>query len=1050
MADTAFASDYEKQQAIDAQVARLNAQQKVVNNADLASNQAYSARRTARNEVNAARTEILTASAADRAALETQIQQLQQAYNQANDEYLRASDVRNEAQDKYNRIDDALTRTQDRIVDPRTDPEVVAIAADEADYEDAEEEDLDQEEQDNLDSTEEDGDSAEDNSDNAGETDEDPDNQPEPQVVTNTTVSATDVPFAGNPDDEAQARDVAEKHNKSTVGANSQVPKYVPRKNPLHKYATYTYSIALFILSKQDINLLTTNPAEWKPGTGRVKSCLIASGGKNSGQYERNSNFTDDFYFDDLKMTTVIGLNSRSKSTNAIDLSFTVLEPYGMSLLDRIIEASNDVQAPNFKAMPYLLEVEFYGYDDDGKQILIEDQRKRFPIQIIEIKIKVGTKGAEYAIKAVPWNHQALSQSAATTPINLEVKASTVGEFFKNNIEADQIAVINQDEAKVAASSARQRKEAQLKEAAEADRKARQEESDRQARAANENPENSPKVKASARTPEDSVELSRYQGIVNHAFAVSSFCGGVNAWYTDLILKKLRGTKDGILFDIHPDIAKTKIVVPEQKDISRSAVKDDKPGDAADAASKDANRVFTDAQAFPISAGTGIPAVIDMIMRNSEYITSQVKDPGKMTPQNIAEKEGKPLNWYKVIPTVKIGEYDFALNKFSTETTYHIMPYIVYDSKHPQGPTAPPQGAMKEYYYSYTGQNVDILDFQIDFDTLFYTAVTAGAAKWQADMATKADVQKDDAQKAALEDPVYAKELVNRQLKLIPEQPTTGGSGAKADVKQVAATDIQASQYSNSRGDMLNLKLKIVGDPELIKQDDIYTNPSQGGYNTQINTLGIMKDNGSVPMDNGEVMAKVEFRTILDMDDTTGNPAKDKKYEANSIFSGIYRILKVDNVFQNGKFEQTVEMVRMPDSINNATKNADAGKDKKDNESMKSKGTTADPDARDTADDSTADNNDFDPTDVDANKEDEELIPLNEDQEDQPDETETVDESEEDPDYQELHTIDEDAEEVDIDDFEDDESIDPESTIVNDSDVFVDTNQPFAPPTQFA
>ena len=197
--------------------------------------------------------------------------------------------------------------------------------------------------------------------------------------------------------------------------------------------------------------------------------------------------------------------------------------------------------------------------------------------------------------------------------------------------------------------------------------------------------------------------------------------------------------------------------------------------------------------------------------------------------QDIAEKEGKPLKWYKVIPTVKIGEYDFALNKFSTTTTYHIMPYIVYDSKHPQGPTAPPQGAMKEYYYSYTGKNVDILDFQIDFDTLFYTAVTAGAAKWQADIATKADQQKDEAQKAALEDPVFAKELVNRQLRLIPEQPTTGGSGAKADVKQVAATDIQASQYSNSRGDMLNLKLKIVGDPELIKQDDIYTNPSQIG-----------------------------------------------------------------------------------------------------------------------------------------------------------------------------------------------------------------------------
>jgi hypothetical protein len=1050
VADTAFASDYEKQQAIDAQVARLNAQQKVVDNADLASNQAYSARRTARNEVNAARTEILTASAADRPALETQIQQLQQAYNQANDEYLRASDVRNEAQDKYNRIDDALTRTQDRIVDPRTDPEVVAIAADEANYEDAEEEELDDEEQTNLDDTAEDGD----------EEDAEPEllNTEDDETAANRaalgdwndtapgqTVSATDKPFNATSNTTNTTAGT-----KTTVGANSQVPKYTPRDNPLHKYATYTYSIALFILSRQDINLLTTNPGEWKPNTGRVKSCLIASGGRNSGQYARNSNFTDDFYFDNLKMTTVIGMNSRSKSTNAIDIGFTVLEPYGMSLLDRIIEAANDVQAPNFKAMPYLLEVEFYGYNDDGTQILIEDQRKRFPIQIIEMKIKVGSKGAEYAIKAIPWNHQALSQSAATTPINLEVKASTVGEFFKNNIEADQIAVINQDEAKTAARSANQRKEADLKAADQAERKSRQETADQASRdqGVSEQEIADYKVSQSARKLEDSNELSKNQGIVNRAFAVASYCGGVNAWYTDLVLKKLRGTKDGILFDIHPDIAKTKIVVPEQKDISRSAVKDDKPGDAANAAAKDANRVFTDAQAFPISAGTGIPAVIDMIMRNSEYITKQVKDPGKMTPQDIAEKEGKPLNWYKVIPTVKVGEYDFALNKFSTETTYHIMPYIVYDSKHPQGPTTPPQGAMKQYYYSYTGKNTDILDFQIDFDTLFYTAVTAGAAKWQADIATKADEQKDSAQKAALTDPVYAKELVNRQLRLIPEQPTTGGSGAKADVKQVAATDIQASQYSNSRGDMLNLKLKIVGDPELIKQDDIYTNPSQGGYDTQINTLGIMQDNGSIPMDNGEVMAQVEFRTILDMDDTTGNPAKDKKYEANSVFSGVYRILTVDNIFQGGKFEQTIDLIRMPDAVNNATINAGAGQPV--SPPTQNNNSTADPNARTLANGTPAEVDNYNPTDVDANKEDEELIPLNEDEEEQPDETETVDESDEDADYQDLHAIDEDAEEVDIDDFKDSESTDPAAGIVNDNDTFVDTNQPFAPPTQFA
>jgi hypothetical protein len=148
----------------------------------------------------------------------------------------------------------------------------------------------------------------------------------------------------------------------------------VPRINPLHQFATYTYSIALFILSDEDINKITTNPASWVPGQNRVKTCLIASGGKNTGHYVRNSNFTDDFYFTDLKMTTVIGLNNRSKASNAIEISFGIVEPYGMSLLDRIMAAAADVAAPNFKAMPYLLEIDFYGSTDNGTITKMDSQ----------------------------------------------------------------------------------------------------------------------------------------------------------------------------------------------------------------------------------------------------------------------------------------------------------------------------------------------------------------------------------------------------------------------------------------------------------------------------------------------------------------------------------------------------------------------------------------------------------------------------------------------------------------------------------------------------
>jgi hypothetical protein len=200
-----------------------------------------------------------------------------------------------------------------------------------------------------------------------------------------------------------------------------------------------------------------------------------------------------------------------------------------------------------------------------------------------------------------------------------------------------------------------------------------------------------------------------------------------------------------------------------------------------------------------------------MVMRNSDYIKNQITDPKDTRPSDLAERLGKPLKWYKIIPSVTVGKFDYATGKYSKNTTYSIVPYIVYDSKHPNGPVTAPMGSMKKYSYSYTGKNTDILDFSIDFDTLFYTAVTAGSAKWQANKLQQAEQQKDDASKVAIESMQSTAALVNRQLHLVPNQPQQQGMGGQQqDAQTVLAADMQKNLYSTMRGDMLNLKLKIV------------------------------------------------------------------------------------------------------------------------------------------------------------------------------------------------------------------------------------------------
>lgn len=1053
MANLVYATDYDKSQAIEVKQSQVNLQEDIVAQAESTTSDLWAERKAARAELNQAKEYLINATNEEEAAAaRKEIQLTQQAYDSVNERYQLAADYRNEQTDILTKLQTELENTQTADINPSEDPANKELAGEST---------------------------AGDRVSDSGETVQVEDHTPwvtgdrkDPFAFRQIyNIPANKPLFNGDENrlmpgwilqmpgggtykvvygdtltwiaqgrgkgvytrfvDEAAPEPPAEPTPEQLTPEQPPQPepllphppaestpqeRVTPRRNPLHDFATYTYSIALYILSKEEINTLTTAPESWEPGVGSINTCLIASGGKNTGRYARNKNFTDDFYFDNLKMTTMIGMNNRSKSSNAIELSFTILEPYGMSLLDRIMQTAEDIRAPNFKAMPYLLEVEFYGFDDSGAAVQISDQRKRIPIQIIEMKIKVGSKGAEYAIKAIPWNHQALSQSAATTPVNLEVKASTVAEFFKSD-PSDRAAVSSQDAKKLEAQSIVQRKEQADKEAAA---KAKAPATQASVRAVDNAADKGTSPSADARVPTDA-EAAAAKGIVNHAFAVSSFCGGVNAWYTDLIIKKLRATKDEIAFEFHDgpsdcpyDIAKAKITVPENKDISRSAVKEDKPEDAAKAAAKNANRVFTDATAFAISAGTSIPQVIDMVMRNSTYITDQIKDPKNMQPQELAEKEGKPLWWYRVVPTVEINEYDLALNKFSCTTTYHITPYKVFDSKHPNGPAAAPRGAIKEYYYSYTGKNLDVLDLQIDFDTLFYTAVTAGAAKWQADQLIAAATQQDDAAaKAAKENPAAARELVNRQLRLVSAQPqSTGVSGTQNGVKSILAADVQKGLYSTQRGDMLNLKLKITGDPELIKQDDVYTNPGQDTYAKSRDVNGA-NQNGSVDMDSGEILALVKFKTILDMDEQTGLPRKNVD-AANSVFSGLYRMLDVENVFAGGKFEQTINLVRVADALNEAANNADKGKEQKKSEALSTKDDGADKDSR-TPDSNEDRGDDYNPSEAPPPPAPDPAA--NNENEDNSNEDGIVNEADdpEEPDATDLRTIDEEQDEVPID-----------------------------------
>jgi hypothetical protein len=206
--------------------------------------------------------------------------------------------------------------------------------------------------------------------------------------------------------------------------------------NPLHKYASYTYSWSLWWLDVNDFNQLMAKddvgPAlAWNPGP---KSYVLAEDGGLYPGRRHPATLGLNYNIQNVEFTTAIGPNQVSKSSNLQTGSMTIIEPYGVTFIDSLVACSFDgTQFVNYLMHPLMLQLEFKGYDDKGNMIPSSQMvtyRKRFPIVIKNMKLSVTGKGAEYRIAFAPASAQGLDPEFEKTPEEFTIDAGTVQEFF--------------------------------------------------------------------------------------------------------------------------------------------------------------------------------------------------------------------------------------------------------------------------------------------------------------------------------------------------------------------------------------------------------------------------------------------------------------------------------------------------------------------------------------------------------------------------------------------------------------------------------------------
>jgi len=734
----------------------------------------------------------------------------------------------------------------------------------------------------------------------------------------NNDVSTSPVPTETNPvtQYDSSASDVSNVPTPLVLGAPAPtVPGQRvggptdPNENILDSYASYTYGLTLHVLTKDDYNTLVQTPTDFTP-----TKTLISSASRY--QNSRDPEFNVDFYFDDFKLETVIGQNATNRGTNAITMSFTIIEPYGMTLLDRIINVNNTgLNGKNYLDMPYLLELNFFGADDSGKLSEISAHTKWFPIKFISFKIKASTKGSEYAIEAIPFNHVANLDSIQSLKTRMEITAKTVAEYFAYELDADSAASVKdadnddtkrQEKIKAAAEDTKARQEAANKRATEGDQSGANELDS----AVNGN--------SGVRTPEKVKPTD--PGVSDKPIAIKtkSFAAAYNAWNQVEVKRGTFEVADEINFVfVDHDIENSSIVDPK-KNSSRKVGETDaatnakSTGDNKDAAPAATADFQTTVRSF--DAGTSINDIVNLALTNSKWWQDQTVDSATQNAssnnsssnQPSSSSDNTPLRMWKIVPSVILKDFDHKRNEWGKIITFYVNSYDVHQQDDDRMKKAAPPNPVKIYNYTYTGHNKSILSFELDFNTLYYNQINADRGNGSAATGPSQDSdEKNNNDKTSYDNDKGRIDQTIKKGNSGTAQTTAGGSINSSKAQNAASA--AESRYTSAGGDMITLDLTILGDPEFIKQDDLFLTPANAGDDPKY-----AGNSGSLKMDESEIFCYVTFRTPTDFNQSTGLYDLDSsnKY-AVSEFSGYYQVNTVSSEFKSGKFIQILHMYRV-------------------------------------------------------------------------------------------------------------------------------------------
>jgi len=323
-------------------------------------------------------------------------------------------------------------------------------------------------------------------------------------------------------------------------------------------------------------------------------------------------------------------------------------------------------------------------------------------------------------------------------------------------------------------------------------------------------------------------------------------------------------------------------------------------------------------RAFHFSQGQTITNIITEIVMVSEW-GKKVADPA-----NKIAADGT-IDWFKIDVQIELKEYDPVQNDFAKKINFLVVPYKVHSSI-VQKPSAIGSGytelqkkIAKKYNYIYTGQNNDLLSFDIKLETQFYTAIAPGLKTQSGTNDPATNSASNSALPVVTNSTAQVGETVSALAKLgyasFKEDGsvyiTRRGGAGNDDVRAAIARDFHNAVINNN-ADLVNIEFDILGDPYWLTDSGIANYYSVAAIDNPAVTI-----DGAMTYEGSQVYVYLEFATPVDIDDDTGLYKQIEK----SAFSGIYKIVTVKSDFDGGMFKQKISAIRMrgqPDDFDKA------------------------------------------------------------------------------------------------------------------------------------